>query len=111
MGKVKHRGSHSGIEAKKHLGQHFLNDENVAISTAELIEGEDLDQVIEIGPGTGVLTEHLYKYLRKISTLSLGIYTSKRVCTSGQSWEPINEHEVSMMPSCITSNPFNPRRN
>lgn len=62
MGKVKHRGSHSGIEAKKHLGQHFLNDENVAISTAELIEGEDLDQVIEIGPGTGVLTEHLYKY-------------------------------------------------
>lgn len=62
MGKVKHKGSHSGIQAKKYLGQHFLNDENIAISTAELMEGEDVDQVIEIGPGTGVLTEHLYKY-------------------------------------------------
>lgn len=60
MGKVKHRGSHSGVDAKKHLGQHFLNDDTVAERTAELLKGKDLDQVIEIGPGTGVLTQYLY---------------------------------------------------
>ncbi len=49
-----------GVKAKKALGQHFLNDESVARRIVEsLIVEEDCTQVLEIGPGTGVLTKYL----------------------------------------------------
>ena len=50
-----------GVKAKKALGQHFLNDESVARRIVEslIINGEGKTQVLEIGPGTGVLTKYL----------------------------------------------------
>lgn len=42
--------------AKKSFGQHFLTDKNVLERIAGLV---DADFVIEIGPGTGALTEYL----------------------------------------------------
>lgn len=45
--------------AKKRFGQHFLNDRNIIrkiVAAAGVKEG---DLVLEIGPGTGVLTEEL----------------------------------------------------
>jgi 16S rRNA (adenine1518-N6/adenine1519-N6)-dimethyltransferase len=57
---VKYKVKQDGVTAKKHLGQHFLKDEDVAFRTAECVP-EDLDLLIEIGPGTGVLTQYLYK--------------------------------------------------
>ncbi len=49
------------VKAKKHLGQHFLCDENIAkkIVDAVLEDSKDDSMVVEIGPGTGVLTKHL----------------------------------------------------
>ncbi len=47
------------VRAKKHLGQHFLTDENIAKKIADTLSLEGYDQVLEIGPGTGVLTKHL----------------------------------------------------
>ena len=46
------------IRAKKSLGQHFLKDENIAL---KIIDALDLEfkNVLEIGPGTGVLTKYL----------------------------------------------------
>ena len=48
------------VSAKKHLGQHFLRDENIArkIAAALVPEGR-YKTVLEIGPGMGVLTKHL----------------------------------------------------
>ena len=48
-----------GVQAKKHLGQHFLNDEQVAQDIADTLTLEGYDHVIEIGPGTGVLTKYI----------------------------------------------------
>jgi 16S rRNA (adenine1518-N6/adenine1519-N6)-dimethyltransferase len=47
------------VKAKKHLGQHFLKDEEVAkrIIDAVAISGDV--PLVEVGPGTGVLTKHL----------------------------------------------------
>lgn len=56
---MKYSPKQNGVRAKKHLGQHFLVDEEVARKTAELVP-DDLDILIEVGPGTGVLTEYLY---------------------------------------------------
>ncbi|MBL7912293.1 MAG: 16S rRNA (adenine(1518)-N(6)/adenine(1519)-N(6))-dimethyltransferase RsmA [Bacteroidia bacterium] len=48
------------VRAKKHLGQHFLNDENIARNTVNaLLEKDKTSFIIEVGPGTGVLTQFL----------------------------------------------------
>jgi 16S rRNA (adenine1518-N6/adenine1519-N6)-dimethyltransferase len=47
------------VKAKKHLGQHFLKDLEIAKNIAHLVPPY-LDSVIEIGPGMGVLTTFLY---------------------------------------------------
>jgi len=41
------------------LGQHFLKDENVAQRIAETLSLTGYQHVLEIGPGTGVLTKYL----------------------------------------------------
>ena len=47
------------VKAKKHLGQHFLKDENIAKKIADTLSLKGYDDVLEIGPGMGVLTKHL----------------------------------------------------
>jgi 16S rRNA (adenine1518-N6/adenine1519-N6)-dimethyltransferase len=48
------------VTAKKHLGQHFLRDENIARKIAASLEPQGkYSTVLEIGPGMGVLTKHL----------------------------------------------------
>ena len=48
------------VRAKKHLGQHFLNDEQIAFDITNLLSDE-AKNVVEIGPGMGVLTQFLVK--------------------------------------------------
>jgi 16S rRNA (adenine1518-N6/adenine1519-N6)-dimethyltransferase len=47
------------VKAKKHLGQHFLTDENIARKIVEGLSFQNYNQVLEVGPGTGVLTKYL----------------------------------------------------
>lgn len=47
------------VKAKKHLGQHFLKDENIAKKIADTLSLKDYNSVLEIGPGMGVLTKYL----------------------------------------------------
>jgi len=47
------------VKAKKHLGQHFLKNEEIAKNIVDaLLQTTDLP-LLEIGPGTGVLTKYL----------------------------------------------------
>lgn len=51
---------HHPVRAKKHLGQHFLNDESIAKNIVDaLLEKDRSSSIIEVGPGTGVLTQFL----------------------------------------------------
>ncbi len=54
------------VKAKKHLGQHFLNDEIIAEKIANSLTENGYNQILEIGPGMGVLTKYLLK--KKITT-------------------------------------------
>ena len=48
------------VRAKKHLGQHFLRDLNVARSIAQAVtKHHGCSEVLEVGPGTGALTKPL----------------------------------------------------
>ena len=50
------------VKPKKHLGQHFLIDLSIAARIAEAVDGHmGVKQVLEIGPGMGVLTDFLVK--------------------------------------------------
>jgi 16S rRNA (adenine1518-N6/adenine1519-N6)-dimethyltransferase len=47
------------VRAKKHLGQHFLKDENIARKIVDSLSRKGYAQVLEVGPGMGVLTKYL----------------------------------------------------
>jgi 16S rRNA (adenine1518-N6/adenine1519-N6)-dimethyltransferase len=49
------------VRPKKHLGQHFLKDLQIAERIAAIADGITADKVIEIGPGMGVLTKFLFE--------------------------------------------------
>lgn len=47
------------VSPKKHLGQHFLTDSKIAERIAQLVHLVPAEDVLEIGPGKGILTRHL----------------------------------------------------
>jgi 16S rRNA (adenine1518-N6/adenine1519-N6)-dimethyltransferase len=50
------------VKPKKHLGQHFLKNASIAEQIAHSLTGHGhYATLIEIGPGTGALTQHLLK--------------------------------------------------
>lgn len=70
----------SEVKAKKALGQHFLNDLNIAKRIADTIEAPQLPEaakqwgslpVLEIGPGMGVLSRFLMESGREVKAVEL----------------------------------------
>jgi 16S rRNA (adenine1518-N6/adenine1519-N6)-dimethyltransferase len=64
------------VKAKKHLGQHFLKDESIAKAIADTLNLEGYNDILEIGPGMGVLTKYLLEkpvntYVIEIDTESV----------------------------------------
>ncbi|HVZ26489.1 MAG TPA: 16S rRNA (adenine(1518)-N(6)/adenine(1519)-N(6))-dimethyltransferase RsmA [Sediminibacterium sp.] len=47
---------------KKSLGQHFLKDEAVSIRIREALQVVPFTQLLEVGPGGGALTRHLFNW-------------------------------------------------
>ena len=47
------------MKAKKSLGQNFLQDEGVILNIVRLIDPQADEDIIEIGPGQGAITDHL----------------------------------------------------
>ncbi|UII32511.1 16S rRNA (adenine(1518)-N(6)/adenine(1519)-N(6))-dimethyltransferase RsmA [Fulvivirga ulvae] len=48
------------VKPKKHLGQHFLKDQNIARNIVDALSVDNEQRkILEIGPGTGVLTHFL----------------------------------------------------
>ena len=44
---------------KKSLGQHFLKDENIIHKIVDALKEESFQNLLEVGPGAGALTQHL----------------------------------------------------
>lgn len=48
------------VRAKKHLGQHFLTDKNIAEKIVNSLQQKDkYKQILEVGPGMGILSDFL----------------------------------------------------
>ncbi len=67
------RHSKGPVKAKKYLGQHFLKDEGIAQQIAQTLSLKGYHNVIEIGPGTGVLTKYLL--LRDLNLVAVDLDT------------------------------------
>ncbi|WP_424492976.1 16S rRNA (adenine(1518)-N(6)/adenine(1519)-N(6))-dimethyltransferase RsmA [Salinimicrobium sp. GXAS 041] len=76
------RPAEGDVRAKKHLGQHFLKDENVASKIADTLHYKDYDYVLEIGPGMGVLTKYLLQKDAEVHVIEIDT----------ESVEYLNEH-------------------
>ena len=59
------------VKAKKHLGQHFLTDENIAKKIADSLTEIGYNDVLEIGPGMGVLTKYILPKKPKVTVMEL----------------------------------------
>lgn len=59
------------VRPKKHLGQHFLKNEAIAKDIAEALQPGDYNQVVEIGPGMGVLTQFLLNGDKEVYVVEL----------------------------------------
>jgi 16S rRNA (adenine1518-N6/adenine1519-N6)-dimethyltransferase len=64
-------GYHREIRPKKALGQHFLKDLSVAERVADSLSGFKELPVLEVGPGTGVLTQFLLRDGRDLTVVEL----------------------------------------
>ncbi len=61
------------VRPKKHLGQHFLRDKNIASKITGALSGHGgYIDVLEVGPGTGVLTDFLLpEYAGRLTLIDL----------------------------------------
>ena len=59
------------VSPKKKLGQHFLNDINIAQKIADLLQDQFCENILEIGPGTGVLTQFLIPYSQNLKLVEI----------------------------------------
>jgi 16S rRNA (adenine1518-N6/adenine1519-N6)-dimethyltransferase len=81
------------VKAKKHLGQHFLNDLAIAEDIVAFYKNDFNDAlVLEIGPGMGVLTDILLK--RKELSLSLVEIDSESVVFLENKYPELKEHII-----------------
>lgn len=74
----------SVVKAKKHLGQHFLTDKNIAERIVNSLKHTDrYSQVLEVGPGMGILSDFLLgrkdleTFLIDIDTESIAFLAAK----------------------------------
>ncbi|MCB9244936.1 MAG: 16S rRNA (adenine(1518)-N(6)/adenine(1519)-N(6))-dimethyltransferase RsmA [Flavobacteriales bacterium] len=59
------------VRAKKHLGQHFLKEPGIAARIADLALGHDVENWLEIGPGTGILTQFLLERTKALRCVEI----------------------------------------
>ena len=59
------------VKAKKHLGQHFLSNQNIAREIAESIKNVNCPNILEIGPGMGMLTQFLKPFSKSLKAIEI----------------------------------------
>ncbi|MBQ6750861.1 MAG: 16S rRNA (adenine(1518)-N(6)/adenine(1519)-N(6))-dimethyltransferase RsmA [Bacteroidaceae bacterium] len=61
----------NSVKPKKFLGQHFLTDLSVALRIADTVDACPTIPVLEVGPGTGVLTQYLLRKERPLKVVEI----------------------------------------
>jgi len=59
------------LKNKKSLGQNWLKDRDILLDIADSASVNDVETVLEIGPGLGTLTSALFKFFEKVISVEL----------------------------------------
>lgn len=71
--------THLGHTARKRFGQNFLHDESIIDGIVTAIAPVDGQNLVEIGPGLGALTELVCEYVSRLSVIELDRDLAKRL--------------------------------
>lgn len=63
--------SNDQCKGKEEPGQHFLKDKNIAQKIVDSLAASNIEQVLEVGPGMGVLTQFLLEKKYKTSVVEI----------------------------------------
>ncbi len=94
--------------AKRSLGQNFLIDPNLQRRIVDALEPGPDDEVLEIGPGVGALTQHLAGRVRRLVLVELDNGLAARLrerFADDASVEVINEDVLTVPLERITADP------
>lgn len=81
----------TGVNPSKSLGQNFLVDENIAKWIVAQLEIGPEDCVVEVGPGTGALTEHMVPLCRKLILVE---FDARLAAYQKERWAGVEHVEV-----------------
>jgi 16S rRNA (adenine1518-N6/adenine1519-N6)-dimethyltransferase len=73
------KSTHQGHQAKKRFGQNFLNNDSVISSIVDVINPEKGENLVEIGPGLGALTEPVVERAGDLTVVELDRDLAKRL--------------------------------
>ena len=59
------------MKNRKSLGQHWLKDRDILLDISDFAAVDNVDTVVEIGPGLGTLTSTLFKNFNKVIAIEL----------------------------------------
>ena len=65
------KNSHLGHQAKKRFGQNFLHNDAIISNIVDVINPEPNENLVEIGPGLGALTEPVVDRAGQLSVVEL----------------------------------------
>ena len=82
------------FRTKKRLGQHFLTDKNVLSNIVSAFPATSNDWVLEIGPGTGALTQYLWP---RYSRLELVEVDAEAVAVLNERFEGVLIHQQDIL--------------
>jgi len=63
--------THQGHRARKRFGQNFLHDQGVIQRIVASVNPKPTDTLVEIGPGLGAITEHLFEAAGELNVVEL----------------------------------------
>jgi 16S rRNA (adenine1518-N6/adenine1519-N6)-dimethyltransferase len=59
------------LKAKKSLGQHFLNNNQIASQIVDKLEAKEVEHVVEVGPGMGILSQYILERFKNCSFVEI----------------------------------------
>ena len=75
------KGIHHGHKARKRFGQNFLTDDSVIEGIVRAIAPKEGDNLLEIGPGLGAITEPVAELTDKLNVVELDKDLAERLET------------------------------
>lgn len=95
-----------GLRPRKRLSQSFLEDQKVAAAIVRAAKLTPDSEVLEVGPGLGILTRLLAKRARRVVAVELDAALAEALRTATPAVEVVNEDILKLDPTHYFARPY-----